>query len=163
MKTKRIIKIVYMLIMLTILLAPVSNVKAIVTSCPSCNGSGQKYDTKSSKFVTCQTCSGTGKIGSPSSGAAAINPGDYKPNDLTALDYQKPFDFAKTILTAVTITGVVICVVTVMYLGMKYMAGSVEEKAEYKKTMIPIIVGMIMLVCTSTFVSIIYDIVRQLN
>lgn len=94
---------------------------------------------------------------------ATINPNDYKPNDLTALDYQKPFSFARTILNAVTITGVVICVITVMFLGMKYMIGSVEEKAEYKKTMIPIIVGMIMLVCTSTIVSIIYDIVTKLN
>ena len=43
------------------------------------------------------------------------------------------------------------------------MVGSVEEKAEYKKTMIPIIVGMVMLVCTSTIVSIIYNMVSQLN
>lgn len=94
---------------------------------------------------------------------ATINPDDYKPNDLEALDTQKPFAFAKTILSAITITGVVICIITVMFLGMKYMVGSVEEKAEYKKTMIPIIVGMIMLVCTSTIVSIIYEIVSQLN
>ena len=50
-----------------------------------------------------------------------------------------------------------------MFLGMKYMVGSVEEKAEYKKTMLPIVVGMILLVCTSTIVSIIYNIVSQLN
>lgn len=163
MKIKKVIKIIYILIIIAILLVPVSNVKAIVTNCPSCSGSGQRYEPRKSGFVTCQTCSGTGKVGSSSTGAGAINPDDYKPNDLTALDYQKPFAFAKTILTAITITGVVICVITVMFLGMKYMVGSVEEKAEYKKTMLPIVVGMILLVCTSTIVSIIYNIVSQLN
>lgn len=122
MKIKKVIKIIYILIIIAILLTPISVVQA-----------------------------------------GAINPDDYKPNDLTALDYQKPFAFAKTILTAITITGVVICVITVMFLGMKYMVGSVEEKAEYKKTMLPIVVGMILLVCTSTIVSIIYNIVSQLN
>lgn len=163
MKMKKIIKITYILIIIAILLTPISNVKAIVTNCPSCNGSGQRYEPRKSGFVTFQTCSGTGKVGSSSTGAAAINPDDYKPNDLTASDYQKPFAFARTILNAITITGVVICVVTVMFLGIKYMVGSVEEKAEYKKTMIPIIVGMVMLVCTSTIVSIIYNMVSQLN
>ena len=43
------------------------------------------------------------------------------------------------------------------------MVGSVEEKAEYKKTMIPIIIGMVMLICTSTFVAIIYDIASKVN
>lgn len=94
---------------------------------------------------------------------ATINPNDYKPNDLTASDYQKPFSFAKTILNAIMITGIVICVISVMYLGIKYMVGSVEERAEYKKTIIPIIVGLVMLVCTTTFVSIIYNIVSPLN
>lgn len=94
---------------------------------------------------------------------ATINPDDYKPNDLTASDYQKPFSFAKTILNAIMITGIVICVISVMYLGIKYMVGSVEERAEYKKTIIPIIVGLVMLVCTTTFVSIIYNIVSPLN
>lgn len=163
MKMKKIIKITYILIIIAILLTPISNVKAIVTNCPSCNGSGQRYEPRKSGFVTCQTCSGTGKVGSSSTGAAAINPDDYKPNDLTASDYQKPFAFARTILSALVTVGVVVCIVAVMHLGIKYMVGSVEEKAEYKKTMIPIIIGMVMLICTSTFVAIIYDIVSKVN
>lgn len=95
--------------------------------------------------------------------SATINPDDYRPEALTPSDYQKPFEFAKTILTALVTLGVVVCFVAIIYLGIKYMVGSVEEKAEYKKTMIPIIVGMIMLICTSTFISIIYSVVSQLN
>lgn len=164
MKIRKIMKIVYILIILTIILTPISNVQAIVTNCPSCSGSGKTYDPRISGFVTCTTCGGSGTVGSSSnSGAGAINPDDYKPNDLTALDYQKPFAFARTILTAIVTVGVVVCFVAIIYLGIKYMVGSVEQKAEYKKTMIPILIGMVMLICTSTFVSIIYNMVSQLN
>lgn len=94
---------------------------------------------------------------------ATIQPDDYKPGDLTQSDYYKPFKMAGTILNAITITGVVVAVVTVMVLGIKYMIGSVEEKAEYKKTMMPILVGMILLFCTSTIVSIIWNVTENIN
>lgn len=89
---------------------------------------------------------------------ATINPEAYKPSDL---NYQQDtiiaFKKAGTILKAITTVGVVISIVTTMYLGIKYMVSSVEQKAEYKKTMIPILIGMVMLFCTSTIVSIIYS------
>ena len=36
-------------------------------------------------------------------------------------------------------------VVALMIIGVKYMLGSVEEKAEYKKTMRPYVIGALML------------------
>lgn len=93
---------------------------------------------------------------------ATINPDTYKPNDL---NYQSDtilaFKKARVIMSAITTVGVVISVVTTMYLGIKYMVSSVEQRAEYKKTMIPILVGMVMLFCTSTIVSIIYKIMTE--
>lgn len=94
---------------------------------------------------------------------ATIQPDDYKPSDLDQTDYYKPFKMAGVILNAITITGVVVAVITVMFLGIKYMVGSVEEKAEYKKTMIPILVGMILLFCTSTIVSIIWNVTETIS
>lgn len=91
--------------------------------------------------------------------SATINPDVYKPSDIGLSDVAVPFKFARTILGALVAAGVVISIVITMYLGIKYMLGSVEERAEYKKTMIPILVGMIMLFCTSTFVAILYNIV----
>lgn len=90
---------------------------------------------------------------------AKVNVNEYKPGELVAVDYYAPMKLAGTILNAIVITGVSISVISVMGLGIKYMMGSVEERAEYKKTMIPMLVGMIMLFCTSTIVSIIYNIV----
>lgn len=92
---------------------------------------------------------------------ATINPNDYKPDDLTSDDYSDAFSRVGTILNAITTTGVVVSVISVMVLGIKYMMGSVEEKAEYKKTMIPVLVGMILLFCTSTIVSIIWGVVEK--
>ena len=41
------------------------------------------------------------------------------------------------------------------------MAGSVEQRAEYKKTMMPMLIGMIMLFTTTTIVGIIYNLVTN--
>ena len=48
------------------------------------------------------------------------------------------------ILTIITTVGMVLAVVIVAILGIKYMMGSTEEKAEYKKSMIPYIVGAVL-------------------
>ena len=48
------------------------------------------------------------------------------------------------ILTIITNIGMVLAVVLVAVLGIKYMMGSTEEKAEYKKTMIPYLIGAIL-------------------
>ena len=41
-------------------------------------------------------------------------------------------------------------VVIIAILGIKYMMGSLEEKAEYKKSMIPLIVGIILVMGATT-------------
>lgn len=48
------------------------------------------------------------------------------------------------IATILRALGTVLLVVVLMVLGIKYMMGSAEEKAEYKKTMIPYLVGAIL-------------------
>ena len=50
-----------------------------------------------------------------------------------------------TIVTIMQTVGIVVAVVILLILGIKYMIGSAEEKAEYKKTMIPYIVGAILI------------------
>lgn len=62
---------------------------------------------------------------------------------------------ANSILGSITTVGIVIAVIALLIIGIKYMTGSVEEKAEYKKTMIPYIIGILLLLSTSTIVSII--------
>ena len=54
-----------------------------------------------------------------------------------------------SIATIIRNVGIVLAVVILMVLGIKYMMGSAEEKAEYKKTMIPYLVGAVLLFAAS--------------
>ncbi len=49
------------------------------------------------------------------------------------------------IIGIITTVGVVVAVIVLLVLGIKYMMGSASEKAEYKKTMIPYLVGAILI------------------
>ena len=63
------------------------------------------------------------------------------------------------IIGAVRSVGSIVSVVSLIVLGIKYMIGSVEEKAEYKKTMIPYVVGAIMVFAISNILSVLYNFV----
>lgn len=49
------------------------------------------------------------------------------------------------ILGIIRVVGTVIAVGVLMVIGIKYMMGSAEEKAEYKKTMLPYLIGAVIL------------------
>lgn len=49
------------------------------------------------------------------------------------------------ILSLIRTIGIGIGICVIAYLGIKYITGSVEEKADYKKSFIPLIVGIIVL------------------
>lgn len=53
--------------------------------------------------------------------------------------------------------GVVVAVVVLMVLGIKYMMGSAEEKAEYKKTMMPYIIGALLIFGATTIANMVYN------
>lgn len=55
------------------------------------------------------------------------------------------------------IVGIVLSVVVLIVLGIKYMMGSAEEKAEYKKTMMPYIVGAAFIFMASVLAQVIYQ------
>ena len=48
-------------------------------------------------------------------------------------------------------------VIILMVLGVKYMLGSVEEKAEYKKSFIPLIVGIVLVVSATAIATFIFN------
>ena len=67
------------------------------------------------------------------------------------------------IITILTIVGTVASVIVLIVLGLKYMMGSAEEKAEYKKTMIPYVVGAILIFAGATIVNVVYNLVTGLR
>ena len=51
----------------------------------------------------------------------------------------------KNIISIITTIGIIVAVIVLLILGIKYMMGSASEKAEYKKTMIPYLVGAVLI------------------
>lgn len=49
------------------------------------------------------------------------------------------------VLEILQVAGIIIGTIILVVLGLKYMMGSLEEKAEYKKTMIPYLVGAVII------------------
>ena len=66
-------------------------------------------------------------------------------------------NFGQNLMGVIQVAGVVIAVIILMVLGIKYMMGSAEEKAEYKKTMIPYLVGAILIFAASTIANVVYQ------
>ena len=78
-----------------------------------------------------------------------------------ATDTSKISDFGKTLVSIFTVIGIVVAVVVLLVLGIKYMMGSAEGKAEYKKTMIPYLVGAALIFGASTIVNVVYQVITS--
>lgn len=63
----------------------------------------------------------------------------------------------QSIVGILQVVGIVLSVVVLIVLGIKYMMGSAEEKAEYKKTFIPYIVGAALIFAASAFAQVIFQ------
>ena len=82
---------------------------------------------------------------------ATQNPGDLTPDNVTQFD-----SIGKKIIGALKAIGTIIAVAILIVLGIKYMMGSAEEKAEYKKTMIPYLIGAVLIFAAPYIAGVIY-------
>jgi len=84
-------------------------------------------------------------------GNVEITPNTTSPGTNTAAN------LGNQVIGIIQVVGIIISVAVLMILGIKYMMGSAEEKAEYKKTFIPYIVGAIILFAAAAFAQVIYN------
>ena len=63
----------------------------------------------------------------------------------------------RNIVSILQAVGVVLSVVMLIVIGIKYMMGSAEEKAEYKKTLMPYVIGAALIFAASVFAQVAYD------
>ncbi len=79
-----------------------------------------------------------------------LNPDKYEPTG----DLESGAFIARTgtVLGVIQYAGIIIAIVALVIIGLKFMFGSIEEKAEFKKTMVPYLVGCAMLVLVPTLV-----------
>lgn len=66
-------------------------------------------------------------------------------------------DLGNSIIKIIRYVGMFAAVIIIMVIGIKYMTGSAEEKAEYKKVLIPYLIGAVLLFGAAFFADKIYD------
>ena len=70
------------------------------------------------------------------------NPGAYQPGSMS--DADKVMDIGNRIIGIIRFVGSFASVIVLIVIGIKYMTGSLEERAEYKKTMLPYVIGAVL-------------------
>ena len=78
-----------------------------------------------------------------------INTNTYK----TTINYkegEKLFEKGNKIIKLLRNIAAVVAVVAISILGLNYILGSVEEKAQYKEKMLPIVIGAVLIVSISS-------------
>lgn len=90
----------------------------------------------------------------------AVDPATIKANEdktgkITSLGSQ--------IIGIVTTIGSVVAVLVLVVLGVKYMMGSAEEKAEYKKTLMPYVIGAVLVFAASTIAGVIFSFSKNIQ
>ena len=87
----------------------------------------------------------------------ALTPSQVQPTDPGTNDIQT---LGGKILGILQTVGIVLSVIILVILGLKYMMGSAEEKAEYKKTMIPYLVGAVLIFLAPTIANTVYTLIK---
>lgn len=100
----------------------------------------------------------TGSSNGSKTQSGTINPDDFDPSKSDKdIGINTIATKAGTIVGIIRVIGTVASVIVLAVLGIKYMIGSTSEKAEYKKSMIPYLIGAIMLFAIPHFLQIIYS------
>ena len=89
------------------------------------------------------------------------DPNKYNPHNSND---EVPTEFTNvigTITSIIQVVGIIISLIMIGLLGIKYMTGTVAERVDYKKTMIPYIACVILITCVSTIIKLINDLTTQ--
>ena len=100
--------------------------------------------------ITSLTCTVTGAVGLDQ----LQNPDLYK---TSTDDNSGALPIANTIVWLIRTVGESIAVVMLLVIGIKYILSSVEEKAEYKQSMWPYVLGAILIFSGSALANVIYQ------
>ena len=92
-----------------------------------------------------------------------LNPENWKPNESVVSGDDTVFNNKVSIvLSAIRNVGIVVSVAAVMVIGIKFMLGSVEEKAEYKRVMPGYLIGAFLVFAVSVLPDMIYRIMQNM-
>ena len=92
---------------------------------------------------------------------AALQPSNITANN--SVDTNSIGNMGGNLVAVLQAVGIVLSVVILIVIGLKYMMGSAEEKAEYKKVMIPYLVGALLIFAATTIVNVVYNIFANIS
>ena len=84
-----------------------------------------------------------------------FDPSGFKASEGTAT--QQVQNFGQNILGIVSMGASILAVIILIVLGVKYMMGSAEEKAEYKKTLLPYVIGALFVFGAGAICAVIFN------
>ena len=94
--------------------------------------------------------------------AAPPNPSEYTGDD----NYSGTSSIGKIgnqLIQIISTVGSIASVIVLVVIGIKYMMGSAEEKAEYKKTLLPYIIGAAFVFAASTIATFVFNFTSNLG
>lgn len=91
--------------------------------------------------------------------AVSSNPEDWT-GDEGNIKATEVKSFMNSIINIVSLVGSAVAIIALIILGIKYMMGSAEEKAEYKKTLLPYVIGAVLIFAASNLASVIYNMAK---
>lgn len=95
--------------------------------------------------------------------SGVIDPNDFKPPTLQDSDTDVIINKATVIVNVIRTIGIIVTVVSLILMGIKYMTGSIEEKADYKKSMIPYLIGVFIFFALTQLLGLVIEIAESFN
>ena len=137
MKMKVIVTII--LILMVIMLPTVLNLNIVKAD----HRFEEDYFDDGTGGVVNKETGGTPSTINPGETPSTINPGEWKPSNFNPNDMDEVVDAAGIIVSVIRTLGIIVSVIVLLIIGIKYMVGSVEERADYKTSMKPYLIGVL--------------------
>lgn len=96
---------------------------------------------------------------------AEIDTSSFNPYEIdkNGVDEKTVTKYTNNVYSILYIVAIVVSVIALMILGLKYIIGSATEKAEYKKTLVPVIIGICVVVFITTILGIFASFGKTIN
>ena len=104
----------------------------------------------------------TVKLADTFSSIDKINPANYQDKIGNITHASSLRDMGNIIIGIIQFVGSAVSVIALIVIGIKYMMGSLEEKAQYKETMRPYIIGAFLVFGVSNLIAIIASIAESI-
>lgn len=133
-------------------------------TCSTCGGDGE-VETPWGRAYDCSNCSGTGEA-AHTAGEIIDEAGSFidkgKQNADSKIDPNDLKDMSDTLYNILLVVAIIAALIVGLIMGIKFLLGSLEEKAEIKTMIIPYIIGCVVAFGAFTIWQIVVDLLQTL-